>query len=143
VSGAWDKAIDNRSKNEIRLAEKTEDVLKENPFLTQGLAKTYARRVLAAEARGEPAPPLPPPPPRLRARPAPQPAPEPVIELDQTLLFPPEAVKDVKKEAKKDKLPPEVVEGAPYQPPLFDYKAANAHPLAELAARLSTKREEL
>lgn len=143
MSGAWDKAIDNRSKNAIRLAEKTEDVLRENPFLTQGLAKTYARRVLAAEARGEPAPPLPPPPPRLRARPAPQPAPEPVIELDQTLLFPPEAVKDVKKEAKKDKLPPEVVEGAPYQPPLFDYKAANANPLAELAARELCRRRLL
>lgn len=143
MSGAWDKAIDNRSKNEIRLAEKTEDVLRENPFLTQGLAKTYARRVLAAEARGEAAPPLPPPPPRLRARPSPQPAPEPVIELDQTLLFPPEAVRDVKKEAKKDKLPPEVVEGAPYQPPLFDYKAANANPLAELAARELCRRRLL
>lgn len=143
MSGAWDKAIDNRSKNAIRLAEKTEDVLKENPFLTQGLAKTYARRVLAAEARGEAAPPLPPPPPRLRARPSPQPAPEPVIELDQTLLFPPEAVRDVKKEAKKDKLPPEVVEGAPYQPPLFDYKAANANPLAELAARELCRRRLL
>lgn len=143
MSGAWDKAIDNRSKNAIRLAEKTEDVLRENPFLTQGLAKTYARRVLAAEARGEAAPPLPPPPPRLRARPSPQPAPEPVIELDQTLLFPPEAVRDVKKEAKKDKLPPEVVEGAPYQPPLFDYKAANANPLAELAARELCRRRLL
>ncbi len=143
MSGAWDKAIDNRSKNEIRLAEKTEDVLRENPFLTQGLAKTYARRVLAAEARGEAAPPLPPPPPRLRARPSPQPAPEPLIELDQTLLFPPEAVRDVKKEAKKDKLPPEVVEGAPYQPPLFDYKAANANPLAELAARELCRRRLL
>lgn len=143
MSGAWDKAIDNRSKNAIRLAEKTEDVLRENPFLTHGLAKTYARKVLAAEARGELAPPLPPPPPRLRARPAPQPAPEPLIELDQTLLFPPEAVKDVKKEAKKDKLPPEVVEGAPYQPPLFDYKAANANPLAELAARELCRRRLL
>ncbi len=140
MSGVWDKAIDNRSKREIRLAEKAEEVLRENPFLTQVMAKTYARRVLVAEARGEEPPAPPPPPPRLRARhTAPQTDHVSAIEPDATLLFPPEAVK----QSKRDKLPPDVIEGAPYQPPLFDYKAANAHPLAELAARELCRRRLL